>query len=207
MELQYYGGNCVRLTTKKASVVVDDNLDRLKLKKITKPQDIFLRSSEAIPPSDARFTAEMPGEYEISGVVIEATAARAYDDEESKRSAVIFKVLADDMRVLFTGNIHPNLSEEQIESIGLVDIVFIPVGGNGATLEPEDALKLIKKIEPRMVIPTHYGDKAVAYNPDQKTLEEVIKVLSMEPQQETGKFKPKASEFGESPKLVVLERS
>ena len=29
MEIQYYGGNCVKITTKKASVVVDDNIKEL----------------------------------------------------------------------------------------------------------------------------------------------------------------------------------
>lgn len=208
MELQYHGGNCVRLTTKKASVVIDDNLASLKLKTVTKPQDIALRSSDAIPQHDARFTADLPGEYEISEIVIEAIAARAYEDEESKQSVVIFKLLADDIRILLVGNINPNLTDEQVESIGVIDIMFVPVGGNGVTLEPEDALKLVKKIEPRVIIPIHYADKGVTYDQPQKTLEETIKVLGIEPHEdEIIKYKPKVSEFGESPKLVVLGRS
>ena len=207
MELQYYGANCVRLSTKKASLVIDDNLEQLRLKKTTKPLDISLRSSSKIPELESRFSAELPGEYEISEIVIEAIAARAFDDEESQRSAVIFKVLADDIKTLFVGNIHPSLNDEQVEAIGLVDIMFIPVGGNGSTMEPEDALKLVKKIEPKVIIPTHYSESGVTYETAQKSLQEVIKVLSMEPQEEIAKYKPKTSDFSDIPKLVVLSRA
>jgi hypothetical protein len=44
MELQFYGANCIRLTTKKASIVIDDNLVDLGLKSVTKPGDIAMIS-------------------------------------------------------------------------------------------------------------------------------------------------------------------
>jgi L-ascorbate metabolism protein UlaG (beta-lactamase superfamily) len=49
MELQYYGGDCLRITTKKAQIVIDDNLDKLGLKSVTKPTDISLHTHDGIP--------------------------------------------------------------------------------------------------------------------------------------------------------------
>ena len=64
----------------------------------------------------------------------------------------------------------------------------------------------IKKIEPHVVIPTHYADKDVSYEVPQDDLEAVRKVLSMEPADELDELKIKSREFSESAKLVILKR-
>jgi hypothetical protein len=99
MELQYYGANCLRLSARKAQIVIDDNLAKLGLKNVTKPTDISLRTSLEFPKQDSTFSAEMPGEYEVSGVVIRGIAARSHMDEEGKHSAVIYTIQADDTKV------------------------------------------------------------------------------------------------------------
>jgi L-ascorbate metabolism protein UlaG (beta-lactamase superfamily) len=207
MELQYFGANCLRLSAKKAQIVVDDNLAKLGLKSLTKPSDISLRTSQEFPTHpDTAFRAEMPGEYEVSGVVIHGIAARAHMDEESKQSAVIYTIQADDTKVLILGHIYPELNEDQLEQIGLVDIAVVPVGGNGYTLDGVGALKVIKQIEPKVVIPTHYADPKIKYEVPQAPLAEAIKGLGMEVSETLAKYKIKPTELSDSTKLVVLER-
>jgi L-ascorbate metabolism protein UlaG (beta-lactamase superfamily) len=206
MEIQYFGANCLRITTKSASVVVDDNLSAVGLKPITKPTDITLHTHQAIPATEAHFTADMPGEYEVSGVSIHGIAARSHMDEADKQSAVIYVVSAGETRVAILGHIFPELSDEQVEQIGHVDAVVVPVGNSGYTLDGIGALKVIKKIEPKTVIPTHYADKAVKYEVPQVGLDEALKGLAMEPAETTAKFKATAGDLGEATKLVVLER-
>jgi L-ascorbate metabolism protein UlaG (beta-lactamase superfamily) len=207
VELQYYGANCLRLSAKKAQIVVDDNLSQLGLKAVTKPADISLRTSKMFPAHPAAaFSAEMPGEYEITGVVIHGIAARAHMDEEDKKSAVIYTVQADDTKVAIIGHIYPELSEEQLEAIGLVDVAIVPVGGNGYTLDGAGALKVIKQIEPKVVIPTHYNDRAIRYEVPPAELAEAIKNLGMEISETVSKYKIKPAELSDTAKLVVLER-
>lgn len=207
MELSYFGANCVRLTAKKAQIVVDDNLAKLGLKTITKNTDISLRTSQLIPEhSDTAFSAELPGEYEVAGMVIHGVAARAHMDEEGKQSAVIYTIESDDTKVAILGHIYPELSEEQLEQIGMVDIAIVPVGGSGYTLDGVGALKVIKQIEPKVVIPTHFADKAIKYEVPQAALEDAVKSLGMEVSEKTSKFKLKPAELSDSAKLVVLER-
>lgn len=207
MELQFYGANCLRLTTSKASIVVDDNLDKLGLKSITKADDIALRTSRTlIPESSARFTADMPGEYEISGFIINGIAARSHMDEEGKQSAVIFTIESTDLKVAVIGHVYPELSEEQLEQIGMVDIAVVPVGNSGYTLDGLGALKVIKQIEPKVVIPTHYADKAVKYEVPQTELPEALKALGMEPTETLSKYKPKTAELTDTTRLIILER-
>jgi L-ascorbate metabolism protein UlaG (beta-lactamase superfamily) len=207
MELQYFGANCLRLSAKKAQIVIDDNLAMLGLKSITKPSDISLRTSREFPEhADTAFRAELPGEYEVSGVVIHGIAARSHMGEEGKSSAVIYTIQADDTKVLVLGHIYPELSEDQLEQIGLVDIAVVPVGGNGYTLDGVGALKVIKQIEPKVVIPTHYADPKVKYEVPQTPLADAIKGLGMEVAETVGKYKIKPSELSDSTRLIVLER-
>ncbi|MBI2285829.1 MBL fold metallo-hydrolase [Candidatus Saccharibacteria bacterium] len=206
MELSFFGANCLRISTKKAQIVIDDNLEKLGLKSITKPTDISLHTHSGIPSKPAHFTADMPGEYEISGVVIHGIAARAHMDDESKESAIIYTVAADDMRIAVLGHIYPDLSEDQLEAIGHVDIAIVPVGNNGYTMDGVGALQVIKKIEPKVVIPTHYADKAIKYEVSQAELAEALKNLGMEPAETLDKYKPNRAEWTDTARLIVLNR-
>ena len=147
MELTYHGANCLRISTKKAQVVIDDNLDKLGLASITKPGDISLHTFSGISAKQSHFMADMPGEYEISGVVIHGVSARSHRDEEGSHSAVIYTIASDDLKVAVLGHIYPQLSEDQLEQIGHVDIAVVPVGNSGYTLDGAGALKLIKQID------------------------------------------------------------
>jgi L-ascorbate metabolism protein UlaG (beta-lactamase superfamily) len=208
VELQYFGGNCIKVTTRKFSVVIDDNLSQLGLKTITKPNDISLRTNPSLIPEHkgAMFSAEMPGEYEISGAIIRGIGARAHMDEEGKKSAVIYTLEAEDSRVCVLGHVYPELSEQQLENIGMVDVVLVPVGGNGYTLDGIGALKIIKQIEPKYIIPTHYADKVIKYEVPQQELSEAIKSLGMEPIETVAKYKIRAGEPTDTTKLIILER-
>jgi L-ascorbate metabolism protein UlaG (beta-lactamase superfamily) len=145
VELSYFGANCLRITTKKAQVVVDDNLQKLGLKTITKPSDISLKTFKEVPNNDSRFKVDMPGEYETAGVIIHGVAARAHMDEEGKSAATIYTLEADGTRVAILGHIYPELSEDQLEEIGMVDIVVVPIGNSGYTLDAVGALKIVKQ--------------------------------------------------------------
>lgn len=207
MEIQYYGANCIRLTTKKTSIVVDDNLAALGLKPIAGQNDILLSTNPLFSKSAAvKFSADTPGEYEIAGASIKGIAARAHMDEADKKTATIYTVAAGDVRIAIIGHIFPELDEDQLEQIGRVDIVIVPVGGNGYTLDGVGALSIIRKVEPKVIVPTHYADKAIKYEVPQQELAEALKGLAMEPSEPVAKYKAKAAEPTDILTLVVLER-
>lgn len=206
MELSFFGANCLRLTTKKAQIVIDDNLSQVGLKSITRPADITLHTFLGQPATENHFSADMPGEYEISGVVIHGVAARAHMDPEDKQSAVVYTIAADEIRVAVLGHIYPQLSEEQLEQIGHVDVAAVPVGNSGYTLDGAGALKLIKQIEPKIVIPTHFADKAVKYEVPQIELAEALRGLAMEPSETVDKYKPNPADLTDTTRLIVLNR-
>lgn len=207
MELQYFGGNCTRIATKKAHIIIDDNLGDMGLKQVARAGDIVLFTGpHGEAAKDAKIIIDQPGEYEVSDISIQGIAARSHIDEEGSKTATIYKVVTDDVRIGILGHIYPELSDQQLEALGTIDVLLVPVGGNGLTLDPVGALHVIKEIEPKIVIPTHYEDKDIKYPVPQQPLEEVLKGLSMEPRETVPKIKLKAGEMGDVTQLVVLER-
>jgi L-ascorbate metabolism protein UlaG (beta-lactamase superfamily) len=208
MELQFYGANCLIINTKQARIVIDDNLVELGAKSVTKNGDVAVFTHQHGNPKETpKLIIDGPGEYEVSGVTIQGISARAHMDEDNGTSATLYKILIDDIRLVITGHIYPDLSDRQLESIGIVDVLCIPVGGNGYTLDPDGALKLIKEIEPKLVIPTHYADKSLNYPVPQKTLEEVLSVIGMEPIDRVNKLRIKIAELTDVTQLIVLEKN
>lgn len=208
MDIQFFGANAIRLSDKKASLIFDDNLADLGLSSVTKAGEVALfTGAHSAPKADAKLVIDYPGEYEVSNVSIRGVAARAHIEEEGKKSAVIYRMIMDDLKVVVLGHIYPELSDEQLEAIGMVDVLFIPVGGSGYTLDPIGALKLIKKIEPKLVIPTHFDDSKIKYPVPQQPLEEALKTLAMEPKETVDRLKLKPADIGEAMQVIVLKRS
>lgn len=208
MDIQFFGANCLVLTSKQARIVVDDNLDELGAKTVTKDGDIALFShAHGVPKNNPRLIIDGPGEYEVSDISIQGIGVRSHMDETDGHSATMYKLVANDLRILVTGHIYPELSEAQLEAIGTVDIMFVPVGGSGYTLDGVGALKIIKEIEPKIIVPTHYADKSLKFEVPQKTLNEALTELSMEPKEKVSKLKIKATDLSDITQLIVLEKS
>lgn len=208
MEIQYFGGNCIKINTKRATVVVDDNLKKIGAKTITKPEDIAVFTGDHDKVSNVKLVIDQPGEYEVSDVSMTGLGARAHIEEEGKRGATMYKLVAEDIRIAVIGHVYPTLTEEQLETFGTIDLLVIPVGGHGFTLDAAGALQIIKKIEPKIVIPTYYADPTLNYPVPADELEDAIKALSMEPKDRTSKLKLKSSDLlgADQTQLIIIER-
>jgi len=103
------------------------------------------------------FLIEGPGEYEIKKVFIKGVHS-FHDDKEGKERGdnTIYTIEAEDMKFCHLGDLgQKELTDEQLENIGTIDILMIPVGGI-YTIDATQALKIISQIEPKIVIPMHY---------------------------------------------------
>ena len=68
-------------------------------------------------------------------------------------SAFIFEL--DGLCVCHTGDVGEPFNEDQLEMIGHVDIVLLPVGG-AYTMGPENAKKVVEQLKPKIAVPMHY---------------------------------------------------
>jgi L-ascorbate metabolism protein UlaG (beta-lactamase superfamily) len=207
MDLQFYGANCLSVSYKGTRIVVDDNLSELGAKSIIKENDVSLFTSRDHTPTKAHLTFDSPGEYEASDISIIGIAARSNIEDSGDVSCTMFKLICGDQSLLVTGHIYPQLSDKQLENVGHVDVLVVPVGGNGYTVDAVGALQIVKAIEPRLLIPVHYADKGLHYPVPQQELAVVLKELAMDPKETTTKYRLKLNELSDITQLVVLERS
>lgn len=208
MEIEYKGANCVTIKVKQAQITVDPKLSDVDLKDQAAKASVQLvtqnrfevKGSEAI-------LLNGPGEYEIGDISIVGIAAKAYTDmpDEGKR-ATIYKISTADFSVVVMGHVMDPLDDVQLESIGVVDIVVVPIGGNGYTLDAHGAVKMIRQIDPKVVIPTHYSDKAIKYEVPQDELEPFTKELGVATE-EMPKLKLKPGVLPETLNLFVITRT
>ena len=206
MEIEFFGANCIRLTTKKASIVIDDNLAHVGGKSITKDTDIVVATQDILAVTDSKqLKIVSAGEFEVSGVSVRGIQARAHIDQPGEQTATMYRFIVEDAHVLVVGHVYPELDDEQLEAIGRVDVMIVPVGGNGYTLDPLGALKLIRKIEPSVVVPTQYDIKGFKYEVPALSLDEAVQSLAMVPKETLDKLKTKGLELGQQTNLVVVQ--
>ncbi len=207
VEIEYLGGNCVKIKNKKASLIVDDNLESLGLKNRTTDDSVALVTSKDIEvKSSGRFRVDCPGEYEISEISIKGIAHRSHLDEAGKRTTS-FVIRISGIVILVLGHVHPDMTDEQLEELGMIDILIIPVGGSGYTLDPVGAVKIANKIDPKIVIPTHYADKDIKYPVPQVALDEFVKICGTPDPERINHLKIKETDLGDKMHTVIVERS
>jgi len=192
-DIEYKGANTVIITSKKAKIVTDPKMSINGLKDVVFNDaiEIATESRFSTNSSDAKLLIEGPGEYGVADFDIRGIAAQRHLDSESQPLiSTIYRIEIGDSRIGLIGNIYEKLSDDQLEELGIIDILIIPVGGNGYTLDATGAANLIRKIDPKVVIPVHYSDKAIKYEVEQNSLEDFVKELNA-PVEQTIKYKVK----------------
>lgn len=112
------------------------------------------------------FVITQPGEYEIKKVFITGFNSWHDNEEGAKRgSNIIYRYDVEGMTVAHLGDLGCQLTEEQLDQLGDVDVLFIPVGGT-YTLDAAGAAKVVREIDPRIVIPMHYREENLNYDLD-----------------------------------------
>ncbi len=195
-DIEYKGGNGLIISTKKTDLVVDPDLSVVGLKVLPTKDKVALATEARFATNDSEsvLNIEGPGEYEIGDFSIRGIAARRHiDTEADEKKSTIYRIEVGDVRVALLGNIAPQLTEDQLEEIGIIDILVLPVGGNGLTLDATSAAALVRSIDPKAVIPVHYADNTLKYEVPQESVEVFTKELAAPVEKVTGKYKIKAS--------------
>lgn len=102
------------------------------------------------------FVVSGPGEYEIKGVFIRGFASETNYGGE-KRVNTVYLITLEGMNLCYLGaSSAKDLQGDAKEGIDDVDILFVPIGGDGV-LSPSEAYKLAVSLEPKIIIPMHFG--------------------------------------------------
>lgn len=162
MDITWLGHACFRIKGKEGVVVCDPFGKDLGLTLPRMQADIVTVSHEhgghnhATGIGGGPHIIAGPGEYEIKNIFVTGIAAH-HDGEggKSRGKVTIYVIEMEDLVVCHLGDLGHVLAQEQIEAIGHVDVLLIPVGG-GNSLTAAQAAEVIGVLEPRAVIPMHY---------------------------------------------------
>lgn len=208
MEIEYKGVTAITIKSgSSVNVVVDPKLSSVGLKdlKITDAIELATDTDLAID-NDQKILINGPGEYEVSGVSIKGISVPRFKDANG-RKVTVYRLEVGGARIAILGHIQDVLDEAQLEGIGVVDILIVPVGGNNYTLDAHAAVKIVNQIDPRIVIPVHYADKAVKYDVAQDDLSSFLKEMGAQEHEIVDKLKIKNGIVPAARTVYELNRS
>ena len=211
MEITWYGHSCFRLAERGMATVVCDPFDSesvgyepLKLR-----ADIVTSSHDA--PGHNYLSAVKgyshaitgPGEFEIgsvfiTGVQMDGQGKKA--DEKPRNTLYVFDYMG--ITVAHLGDMRSVPPQNEIESLGTVNIVLVPVGG-GSGLNAAKAAEIVSLLEPNIVIPMHYSTPATKVPLDR--LDKFLKEMGLHEAETVPNLKVTKTSLPDETKLVVLD--
>ncbi len=182
MEIAWHGYSCFRLTERNSASIVTDPFNksiglaspRLKADVVTISHDAPGHSNSDNVKGARTITG--PGEYEIGGAFITGvdTSSNKQEGDSEITSNTAYVIDYDSASVCHLGDMNAIPSQTQIEALGTVDVLLVPVGG-GKGLNAAQAAEIISLIEPSIVVPMHYrvGKVKVKLDPLSRFLKEM----------------------------------
>ncbi|MFH1656660.1 MAG: MBL fold metallo-hydrolase [Candidatus Nealsonbacteria bacterium] len=217
MIITWKGQSCFQISTSQGkngliSIVIDPFSDDLGLKVPKLQADVLLISHDHSDHNNIKSVSGDPfiingaGEYDIKEISIEGMSA-FHDNSEGKErgKTTIYTIETEKIRLCHLGDLgQKELTEEQLEKIGDVDILMIPIGGT-FTINANEAVKIMSQIEPRIILPMHYNIPKLKLKLD--GIDQFLKVLGIKSLEAVPKLAIKKKDIsGDEVKVIILEQ-
>jgi len=214
MDISYLGLSSFKLKFSQVNVVTDPFDPKMVGLKFPKASCDFVTVSHQHQDhnyldglADYKKVLDGPGEYEIMGVSVLGYPFYHDDQKGEKRgdnTAFIFEFQG--LRILHLGDLGHELSSKEMDILGDIDVVMVPVGGV-FTINAQKAAELVKSMEPSIVIPMHYKIDGMSSNTFESLdgVDKFLKEVGL-PVEKMDKLSFKSGDFGEETKVVVLNQ-
>jgi L-ascorbate metabolism protein UlaG (beta-lactamase superfamily) len=150
LEITYLGRSAFRLRGKEVTVVTNpetvDGAAKLQADIVTSSAP----SDGDLPAAGITRQVRGPGEYEMADILIHGVATDAQPEVGPTNTAYVFRI--DDLVLCHLGGLTKKLTSEQLEEIGNIDVVFVPVR-SGDSLGPTEAAEVVHQLDPKLVVP------------------------------------------------------
>jgi L-ascorbate metabolism protein UlaG (beta-lactamase superfamily) len=209
MYISYHGYCCFSIKGKEVILVTDPHAEELGIKLPKLEADVVTISHEGSDFLTAKNISQgskvlnWPGEYEIKDVSLIGIPSFLNDREnQNLEENIIWSFFMEEVKFCHLGVLGCKLSDDQLEKIGDVDVLMIPVGGNGS-IDIKKAVEVIEQIDPRIVIPMRYALPGIKI--DLQEVGEFAKLMGKESFEIVEKFLITKSQLPEeSTELIVL---
>ncbi|MBU1348742.1 MBL fold metallo-hydrolase [Patescibacteria group bacterium] len=164
MQLFWHGLSSIRIESKSMNIegtLLTDpfpNESRLRLPRTLAPDMLVLSHQDRSRfnlegVNGTPFMISNPGEYEVKGIFAQGIQDPTADTETKR--PIVFRFDVEGMAIAFLGQLKRPLTPFEVEALGDIDILALPVGG-GNVLDAKNASDTISTVEPRIVIPLYY---------------------------------------------------
>jgi len=206
MHIIWKGQSCFQIMAtplkgEQVSVVIDPFNDSLGLKSPSLSADILIISNHETGKEikGKPFLISNPGEYEIKDIFI-----HGFSFIQKKGKNTIYVIEAEGIRLCHLNNFsNKEITSEQLEKIGDIDILMIPTGG-GETIDSSQAVKIVSQIEPRVVIPMNY--QIPKLKAKLEGVDVFLKAMGQKSAETFDKFLIKKKDFSEGETKVIVLR-
>jgi len=209
MDINWLGHSCFRIKSSQSIVITDPYSPELGYT-LGKQSAAVVTISHQHPGhsyvagiSDNPRVIRGPGEYEVSNALVIGLAT-FHDKEEGKQRGknTVYAIELDELSVCHLGDLGHALTAPQIEEIGNVDILLVPVGGV-STINATTAAEVVRQLEPRIVIPMHY--KTPIVNKDLEPLDRFLKEMGVKDNTTRPKLTVTRNNLPASMQVVLLD--
>ncbi len=215
MDIYWYGHSEFKLKGKDATILIDPYDPEMVGLKAPKPADteanIVLQTHDHPDHSFLAAAGEKalkitgPGEYEVKGVMINGITTPHDKTAGSERGKnTVFHLLMDRLNIVHLGDLGDLLTEEQVQEIGSVDILLIPVGGT-YTITSKEAVEVVTQLEPKIIIPMHYNLPGLKFPLEE--VDQFLKEMASENIEPQAKLSITVDKLPEEPQIVVLTKA
>jgi len=165
--------------------------------------------SEGAPPKvkgEDVFCITGPGEYERENVFIQGITPTGNSERDENRST-LYTVLVEGIRIAHLNlRSEATLSDKDIEQLGEVDILMLPVGDKKTYLPGAGAASITRSVGPKIVIPMSYAIPKLKVKLDK--VEPFLKAIGVGKVDPIPKLVIKKKDLSEEEmKVVVLSKS
>jgi len=208
VEITWLGHACVRIRTRQAIVLMDP-FERSGALDMGRPTADIVTVSHHHPlhshvagVKGEPLVIDGPGEYEVQGVQVLGVAASLRPAEEGAKPGrnVVYLMEAEGMHVAHLGDIGIQPTAEDAEALLNADILILPIAEG--TLEPDQAARTLRMLEPAIAIPTGFH----AGGGEDPRLRAFIAAVGIEPEPPVTKLVVQGrGGSGEKQRIVLLE--
>lgn len=216
MIITWYGQSCFQISSSRGknnqvSIVVDPFDENIGLKLPKLQADVVLVTHDHPDHNNLKavsgqpFVIKGPGEYDIKGVFIQGISGYHDNVQGAQRGSItIYTIETEGIRICHLSDLgQKELSLSQLDKIGDVDILMIPVGGI-YTIDAEEAVKIMSQIEPRIIMPMHYKIPKLKIKLDD--IDKFLKNLGMKKPESLPKLSIRKKDIStEEAKIIILQ--
>lgn len=169
MKITWFGFSCFLIEDSNGNKILTDPYNYDIIHKILKEKiDIITLSHKNFNykvQSDIRNKVlDSSGIFNLSNITIEGFPSYRDKFNGFKRGEnIIFTFKIDNYRICHLGSLGYVLSKEELDRLGNIDVLFVPVGGN-FTINYREAADLCKQINSKIIIPMNYNAHKLNFN-------------------------------------------